>query len=369
MWLRIRSLIVKELLAVWRDPKSRFILLGPPVIEMLLFAYAATQEVKNVAVAVLNRDTGTCARDLVARFEGSPNFRAVRHLRAEPDIAAALDSRSALLVVHIREDFSRELAAGRPAAVQLLLDGRSSNASQILAGYAEQIIDNYNAELAQTRTAPPLASTVATRVWFNPNLDALWSTVPSLVAILVALEGLMVTGLSVARERELGTFEQLLVSPLSPGEIVVGKTLPAFLIGLAEGTLMVTVAVVYFRIPLTGSVALLYASMSAFLLAILGIGLFISSLARTQQQAILGTFSFMVPMILLSGFASPVENMPDWLQAVTLANPLRHFMVIVKGMFLKAMPAADVLHSLWPLLVIGLVTLSAATWLFRRRAE
>jgi ABC-2 type transport system permease protein len=274
-----------------------------------------------------------------------------------------------LLVVHIREDFSRELAAGTPAAVQLILDGRSSNASQILAGYAEEIIDSYNAELAQTRSAPPPASTVVPRAWFNPNLDALWSTVPGLIAILVALEGLMITGLSVARERELGTFEQLLVSPLSPGEIVVGKTVPAFLIGLGEGTLMVTVAMFFFRIPLIGSVALLYASMSAFLLAVIGIGLFISSLARTQQQAILGTFSFMVPMMLLSGFASPVENMPDWLQTVTLANPVRHFIVIVKGVFLKAMPAADVLNSLWPLLVIGLVTLSAATWLFRRRTE
>ena len=369
MWLRIRTLIVKELLAIWHDPKSRFVLLGPPVIQMVLFAYAATQEVKNVGVAVLNDDMGAEARDLVARFEGSPNFRAVRRLRAESDIAAAIDSRSVLLVVHIRADFSRELAVGRPAAVQLILDGRSSNASQILAGYAEEIIDSYNAELAQTRSAPPPASTVVARVWFNPNMDALWSTVPSLVAILVAMEGLMMTGLSVARERELGTFEQLLVSPLSPGEIVVGKTVPAFVIGLGEGTLMVTVAVFFFRIPLIGSVALLYASMSAFLLAVIGIGLFISSLARTQQQAILGTFSFMVPMMLLSGFASPVENMPDWLQTVTLANPVRHFIVIVKGVFLKAMPAAEVLHSLWPLLVIGLVTLSAATWLFRRRTE
>jgi ABC-2 type transport system permease protein len=369
MWLRILSLIVKELLTIWRDPKARFILLGPPVIEMLIFAYAATQEVKNVSIAVLNEDRGTYARDLVARFEGSPNFHEVRHLSAEPDIAPAIDSRSVLLVVHIRDDFSREVAAGRPATVQLILDGRSANASQILAGYAEGIIDSYNTEVARTRATPRPASKVVERAWFNPNREALWSTVPSLVAVLVALEGLMITGLSVARERELGTFEQLLVSPLSPGEIIVGKTVPAFLVGIGEGTLMVTMAVFFFRIPLTGSVGLLYAGMSAYLLAVIGIGLFISSLARTQQQAILGTFSFMVPMLLLSGFASPVENMPDWLQTATLANPTRHFIVILKGVFLKAMPAAVLIHSLWPLLVIGLVTLSAATWLFRRRAE
>jgi ABC-2 type transport system permease protein len=369
MWLRIRSLIIKELLAVWRDPKSRFILLGPPVIEMFIFAYAATQEVKNVNVGIYNRDTGIYARDLVARFEGSPNFRQVVHLLAEPQIKSEIDSRRVLLVVHIRDDFSRELAAGRPASVQLILDGRSPNASQILAGYAEQIIEAYNNELAAARSTPVAASTVLTRVWFNPNLDALWSTVPGLVAILVALEGLMITGLSVARERELGTFEQLLVSPLSPREIVVGKTVPAMIIGLAEGVLMVTVAVFYFRIPFTGSLFMLFVSTCAYLMAILGIGLFISSAARTQQQAILGTFSCMVPMILLSGFASPIENMPDWLQAVTLVNPVRHFMVIVKGVFLKAMPARDVLDNLWPLLVISLGTFSAATWLFRRRAE
>jgi ABC-2 type transport system permease protein len=368
MWQRIRTLIIKELLAVWRDPKGRFVLLVPPVIQMLIFSYAATQEVKNVRIAVLNQDMGTYARDLVARFEGSPNFREVVHLAADADIARAIDSRSVLMVVHIRQDFSRAVSAGGQASVQLILDGRSSNASLILGGYAQQIVNAYNNELSQTRRGPPPASVVVARSWFNPNLEALWSTVPSLVGILVALEGLMVTGLSVARERELGTFDQLLVSPLGPGEIILGKTTAAFLVGIAEGTLMVTVAVFYFHIPLTGSVALLYASMAVYLLAILGIGLFISSLANTQQQAILGTFSFMVPMMLLSGFASPIENMPDWLQYVTLANPVRHFMVIVKGIFLKAMPAGDVLNSLWPLVLIAVATLTASTRLFRRRA-
>jgi ABC-2 type transport system permease protein len=368
MWLRIRCLIIKELLAIWRDPKTRFIVLAPPVIQMVIFAHAATQEVKNVAIAVFNQDMGTCGRDLVARFEGSPNFREVRHLRSEPEIARAIDSRSVLMVVRIGDDFSRELAAHRPAAVQLILDGRSSNSSQILSAYAEQIVNGYNAEIAQMNGAPPPASTVVARAWFNPNLDAIWNIVPTLVAILVSLEGLMITGLSIARERELGTFEQLLVSPLSPGEIMIGKTVPAYLIGVAEGTMMILVAVFCFRVPLTGSVPLLYLGMTAFLLAIIGVGLFVSSLARTQQQAILGTFSCMVPMSLLSGFASPVENMPDWLQMLTLANPLRHFVVIVKGVFLKAMPAEDLLHNVWPLLAIAAVTLAGSTALFRRRA-
>jgi ABC-2 type transport system permease protein len=370
MWQRIHSLFVKELLAVWRDPKGRFVLLVPPVIQMLVFSYAATQEVKNVRIAVRNQDMGIAARDLVARFEGSPNFREVINLKSDAEIARAIDARRALLVVHIQQDFSRAVSAGRPATVQLILDGRSSNASLILGGYAQQIINNYNTELSQFRPGhpPPPASVVVARTWFNPNLDALWSTVPSLVGILVALEGLMVTGLSVARERELGTFDQLLVSPLAPSEIILGKTAAGFMVGMAEGALMVTVAVFFFRVPLTGSVLLLYASMAVYLLALLGIGLFISSLANTQQQAILGTFSFMVPMMLLSGFASPVENMPDWLQYLTLANPVRHFMVIAKGLFLKAMPASDVLSNLWSLVLIAAVTLSVSTRLFRRRA-
>jgi ABC-2 type transport system permease protein len=368
MWLRIRSLIVKELLAVWRDPKGRFVLLVPPVIQMLIFSYAATQEVRKVRIAVLNQDLGIAARDLVARFEGSPNFREVVHLKSDAEIGRMIDARSVLMVIHIREDFSRTISAGRQASVQLVLDGRSSNSSQILSGYAKQIVSGYNDELRQARPAPRQASVVVARAWFNPNLDALWSTVPSLVGILVALEGLMVTGLSVARERELGTFDQLLVSPLGPGEIVIGKTAAGFLVGIAEGTLMINVAVFFFRIPLTGSVVVLYASMAVYLLALLGIGLFISSLASTQQQAILGTFSFMVPMMLLSGFASPIENMPDWLQYLTLANPVRHFTVIVKGVFLKEMPFGDVLKSFWPLVLIAGATLTGSIRLFRRRA-
>jgi ABC-2 type transport system permease protein len=366
---RIRTLIVKELLAVWRDKKSRIILIVPPVVQMTVFSFAATLEVKNVPIAVLNRDWGTAARDLVARFEGSPNFGEVRHLGGEPEIARALDSRSVLMVLHIGPDFSRDVAAGRPATVQLLLDGRRSNAAQLVAGYATAIIDRYNEELSQAQDTPRPPSVVVARVWFNPNLESTWYSVPSLVAILTTLMGLVVTALSVARERELGTFEQLLVSPLEPVEIIIGKTAPALLIGVAEGTVMVLVGVLVFRVPLHGSLALLYGSMVVFLAAVIGVGLFISSLAKTQQQAILGAFVFMVPSMLLSGFASPIENMPDWLQTVTLANPIRYFLVIVKGGFLKDMPAAAVLRNLWPMAVIAAVTLSAATWLFRHRLE
>jgi ABC-2 type transport system permease protein len=370
MWQRIRTLIVKELLAIWRDPKSRVILIVPPTFQLLIFSFAATQEVRNVRIAVLNQDYGTAARDLVARFEGSRNFSQVQFLAGEEEIAPAIDNRAALLVLRIGLDFSRELASGQPAAVQLILDGRRSNAAQIVAGYATAIVADFNAELLEARPGKTLAvSTVAARIWFNPNQETTWNTVPSLVAILTTLMGLVVTALSVARERELGTFEQLLVSPLGPVEIIIGKTVPALMIGIGEATVMVLMGVFAFGVPLHGSVPLLYASMVVYLLAVIGVGLFVSSLAKTQQQAILGTFVFMVPAMLLSGFASPIENMPDWLQTLTLANPIRYFIVIVKGIFLKNLSPALVAENLWPMSLIAVFTLTFAGWLFRHRME
>ena len=371
MGQRIRTLIIKEFLAVWRDPKSRAILIVPPLLQLLIFSFAATQEVKDVRVAILNRDWGTSARDLVALFEGTPNFSDIHFLDDESQIASAIDSRSALMVVYIQPDFSRELAGGRPARIQLLLDGRRSNAAQIVEGYATAIVGRFNEQLQLTGSrGMPLPSTVVVgRIWFNPNQTTTWNTVPSLVAILSTLMGLVVTALSVARERELGTFEQLLVTPLGPLEIIIGKTVPALLIGIAQATGMVLMGVFLFRVPFHGSILLLYGSLVVYLFAVIGVGLFVSSLAKTQQQAILGTFVFMVPAMLLSGFASPIENMPDWLQYLTLANPIRYFIVIVKGIFLKDVPASIVAENVWPMAVIALVTLSSAALLFRHRLE
>lgn len=369
MFNRIRFLIVKEFFAILRDPKGRTILIVPPLIQMLIFSFAATQEVKNVPIAILNKDRGNFARDLVAAVAGSPNFSRVIYLESDAAAAQSLAAQQALMVVHIDVDFSRDVAARRPTEVQLLLDGRRANAARIVANYAEVIIQGYQAKVMAARGDPPQPTTVISRVWFNPNLESTWSTVPALVAILSTLMGLMITALSVARERELGTFDQLLVSPLSPTEILIGKSVPALLIGMVEATGMIVVGVFAIGVPFRGSILLLYSSMFVYLLALIGVGLFVSSLAKTQQQAILFAFMFMVPGVLLSGFASPIGNMPDWLQTLTLANPIRHFMVIMKGLFLKNMPAAEVFHNLVPLMIIAVVTLSISSWLFRRRME
>jgi ABC-2 type transport system permease protein len=205
------------------------------------------------------------------------------------------------------------------------------------------------------------------RHWFNPNLDYVRHIVPSLVAIITTISTLIVTSLSVAREREQGTFDQLLVSPLTPGMIMVGKAVPALLVAMAQATIIMTAGVVIYRIPFQGSLALLYGSMVLYILALVGFGFLIASLCSTQQQAFLGVFSFMMPAVLLSGFPSPVENMPAWLQGLDWFNPLRHFIVIVKAVFLKDAGLPSLLPALWPLLLIAVVTLGAADWMFRRR--
>jgi len=364
---RIRALFIKELLAAVRDRRARFILIGPPVIQLLVFAFAATLEVKNVHIAVLNQDWGGASRELVERFAGAPAFTDVAVLERETDLRSALDTERAIMAVRIAGDFSRNIAAGKPADVEILLDGRRSNAAQIVAGYAEAVVDQFNADLMTRRGAPPQPSALILRSWFNPNFDSLWNTVPALVAILTALIGLIVTALAIARERELGTFEQLLVSPLQPMEILIGKTVPAMLIGMAEGTVIIAVGVLVLGVPFTGQLTWLYAGMLFYVAAIVGVGLLISSYARTQQQAILGAFVFLVPAIILSGFATPIANMPDWLQTATAADPVRYFLVISKGVFLKDMAAALVLDNIWPMAIIAAATLTAATLMFRRR--
>ncbi|OYW55425.1 MAG: hypothetical protein B7Y80_14130 [Hyphomicrobium sp. 32-62-53] len=367
MFVRIWPLFVKELLANWRDKANRYVLLFAPIIQLLIFSFAATQEVKNVPLAVLDEDRTVLTRELISRFEGSPQFSQVIRLNGVTEIASVIDARIAPAVLHIGSDFSRRLSAGQPAQIQLLLDGRRSNAAQIIHGYASEIVDRLNGELVQLGRLKGPPSVVVARTWFNPNSDTLWSTVPGLFAVLITVVGMMVSGLSVARERELGSFQQLLVSPLTSTEILIGKALSALAIAMTQGIIVMLIAMYGLGIPMEGSMMLLVAAMIVFLMSVIGIGLFISSLSDTQQQAIIGVFMFLAPAILLSGYATPVANMPDWLQTVTLANPIRHFVVISKGVFLKDLPIDVIASHLWPLALIAGVTLSAAAWLFRHK--
>ncbi len=365
----ILALVYKELLAVWRDKKSRAMLIFPPLFQLLIFSLAGTLDVKNASIGILNRDKGAESFELLQRFRGAPTFTHIIDLQSVEDIARVIDNQQAVIVVHIDEQFSRNLRAQKSADVQLVLDGRKSNTSQIVQGYAISIINQFSRDFAARVNIPQQRTEIFPRNWFNPNLLYYWFNVPNLSGVLTMLIGLTVTALSVARERELGTFDQLLVSPLQPIEILIGKTIPALIIGLIEGTIIIGAAIFVFQIPFIGSFALLYGSMFVFISSIIGVGLFISSLSMTQQQAILGSFVFMTPAVTLSGYATPIENMPYWLQQVTLINPLRYYLIIAKGLFLKDMPAYIVFENVWPMALIACFTLTGASWFFRRKLQ
>lgn len=363
---RILALVWKELLTVLRDQKVRISVLVPPIIQLFIFTFAATLDVKNVPIGILNRDNGEKGFELVERLYGSPVFsERVIFLKSTEQIAPFINQQKGVMVVSIDESFSRHLDRGDPAAIQLILDGRKSNTAQIVAGYATQIIEQFGSDVAHV---VPRAQLVP-RTWFNPNALYFWYNIPCLVAILSMFTCLVVTTQSVAREREMGTFDQLLVSPLLPFEIVIGKIMPGIIVGFAEGLLMLLIGIGILGVPFTGSWALYFCSLLLFVSSISGIGLFISSLSATQQQAMLGTFVFMTPSILMSGFATPIENMPGWLQPFTYGIPLRYMLIISKGLFLKAMPARMVLQNAWPLLMISLLNCVGAGWFFRRRLE
>ncbi|MGA7324688.1 MAG: ABC transporter permease [Rhodomicrobium sp.] len=364
---KLIALIVKELLSAFKDPKTRIAFIIPPLMQVFLYSYAATLEVTNVPVGVYNEDWGEASRQLISRFERASAFSHIVYLNSEADVRKAIDSQRVMIAVHLGQDFSRKLAARQQASVQMILDGRRSNSAQIVNGYLNTILTQFAVDYVTGDAAVPAVSDVVDRSWYNPNREYWISMVPALVGTLTMTTVLFVIVMSVARERELGTFEQLLVSPLQPFEIMIGKAVPGLIIGVMVATSISLIVTQVFGIPLTGSIFVLYAGLIVFLLAIIGVALFISSLASTQQQAMLGAMVYMMPAMMLSGFTSPVQNMPDWLQPLALLNPLTHFLVIVRGVFLRDMPMALVAQRIWPMLIIAMFTLSAATWLFRRR--
>jgi ABC-2 type transport system permease protein len=366
MWTRLGALVIKELLAAFRDPRARIALVMPTLIQLFLFAYAATLEVSNVPIGVLNQDWGLASEQLISRFERASAFSELRRYPSLAEVKAAIDRQEVMIVVQIGQDFSRKLAAGETATVQLLLDGRKSNSAQIVNGYVGTIVRRFSEDYRQGQAA---LSEIVDRSWYNPNREYRTAMVPTLIGILSMTMVLMIVGMSVARERELGTFEQLLVSPLQPLEIVIGKAVPGLIVGLAQGGVITLMVIYVFGIPMAGSPLALFGALVVFLLAVIGVALFISSLVANQQQAMMGIMVFMMPAMMLSGFASPVQNMPVWLQPVAMINPLTHFMVIMRGVFLRDMPVWLVAQRVWPMALIAVVTLSAAAWLFRRRVQ
>ncbi|MGV2495105.1 ABC transporter permease [Pelagerythrobacter aerophilus] len=366
---RLSAMIVKEMWALLRDPKSRIVLVVPPLLQLFIFSYATTLDVKNVDVAVLDRSGGVHAAEFMARVAGSPNFRDIRRLSSTDELEQAIDGQEVIAALVFDPDFDARVTRGEPATVGVVLDGRRSNAAQIVSGYLSAIAGGYGAKLLPRRVAEAATAGSVVTNWYNPSLDYIWFTLPSLVAIIVSVAGIAITSQSVARERELGTFDQLMVSPLRVHEILIGKMVPPFLVGMFNGSLYLVIAPLVFGVPFTGSYLLFFLALSVYLLALIGVGMLVSAASATQQQAFLGSFLATVPLILLSGYAAPIDNMPGWLQIATYADPARYFLILVQGLFLKAMPAAQVFEQLWPLVVIACATLTASAWLFRARME
>ncbi len=369
MWHQVFALIVKELLAVLKDRKSRMVLIGPPLIQLMVFGYAATFDLDHVPIAIYDEDPSAASRDLIARFTGAPVFQEVASLPSAHDIDALIDARRVAMVLSIGRNFTRDLLRHRPARVQVIVDGRNSNTALLILGYANSIIADFDQAWMRDHGRPPLPAVLDMRARYNPSLSSQWFIVPGIVAVLTQVVVLLVIGLSVAREREAGTFDQLLVTPMRQIDILLGKGLPGLLIGGIEASVIILAAILWFHVPLRGSLPALYLGLFLFIAAVVGIGLMISSLAVTQQQALLGAFLFMVPSITLSDFATPIANMPPLIQDLTQVNPMRHFLAVVRGVFLEGATLSSLWSHYWPMALVAAASLAAAGWLFRKRAS
>lgn len=372
MPVRIRHMLVKEFIQIFRDPKMKAVIFVMPVIQVLVFGYAVTTDVRNIATAVYDLDNSTASRELTARFAGSGYFRIVEYPEDEARVREIMDRGLAGAVLHFMKGFGEDLVSGT-ARLQIITDGTDSNTAGIVLSYASNIVSRYSSQvllerlsrLGKPQTAYPAVELQA-RAWFNENLESRNFYVPGVIAILLMLITLMLTSMAIVREKEIGTMEQIMVTPITPAEFILGKTLPFALIGFIDVLVITVVGVFWFEIPIRGSLPLLFLATSIYLMTTLGVGLLISTVSGTQQQAMMGTFFFYFPAALLSGFMFPIANMPEIVQWATYLNPLRYFLVIVRGIFLKGVGV----EVLWPqmaaLLVMGFVTLALATRRFSK---
>jgi ABC-2 type transport system permease protein len=367
--LRIRRMIVKELRQLFRDPRTKRVIFVAPVIQLVLFGYAVNTDVRNVAMALVDHDRTPESRALADALTASGYFRLVLTSDRPADLGQALDAGRAVVGLEIPPGYAGDLAAGRTASVQLLLDGTNSNTATVAQGYATRIVANLGARIARESTEGlgpvPGGIDLRARAWFNPSLESRVYNVPAVIGVIVLLMCLLLTALAVVREREVGTLEQLLVSPLSATELMLGKTIPVAGIALVQLTLVTSAALLWFDIPLRGPVSTLVLAAALFILAGLSLGLLISTISATQQEAFLAMFLFLLPAIILSGFLYPIDTMPELFQQLTLANPLRHFLEIVRGIFLRGAGITELWVQFVVLAGMALAGLGVATWRFR----
>jgi ABC-2 type transport system permease protein len=377
MWERIREIIRKEFRQTLRDPRMRVLLIGPPILQLIIFGYAVNLDVEHSRLAWVDMDRSQESRELLAAFEGSAYFEVAATPSSDREVQDLIDHSVVLAAVRILPGFGRDVRRGNTAGVQILLDGTNSNTAAIVSSYASQIVVNYAARLLEEQQnsyllarASPAAGAVATvapefsaqtRVWFNPALKSRDYFVPGVVMNIIALVTVMLTSMSIVREKEIGTMEQLMVTPIRPIELMLGKVLPFAAVGLFEVGIVTAAALLVFRTPFRGNPLELLACAILFLLTTLGTGLFISTISDTQQQAMMSSFFFFLPAMLLSGFSFPIPNMPAAVQYLTYLNPLRYFMQILRGIFLKGIGT----EILWPQMLalasfgVAIIVLSA----------
>ncbi len=373
MWERILTILRKEFRSVFRDPRMRMVIIGVPLIQTLIFGYAVSLDVRHVRLAVIDRDGTPASRALVARFTGSAYFDAVAFLQDEDEARALIDRNDASAILQINSGYERELRGGRTAPVQLIIDGSDSNTARFVVNYSTQIAAAANTELMLDRAARQLGRSVSPgradlqpRAWFNADLESRNFYVPGIIAMLVMLVGLMLTSMAIVREKEAGTIEQIMVTPIQPLEFILGKCAPFAVIGFVNTAMVSAIALLWFEIPFRGSFALLLLGVALFLLSTLGVGLFISTVSQTQQQAMMTTFFFFFPAMLFSGFIFPIANMPTVIQWMSLLDPLRYMLVIIRGVFLKGVGLEILWTQLAALAALGVAVLTFAVRRFHK---
>ena len=344
--MRLAHIIRKEFLELRQDPRLFGIVIIAPIIQLTMLGYAATTDVRNVPLVVVDQDTSRESRELVSRFDASPSFAVIDGLSSTDEVDEYLDTGRAWMALDIPPGYGERIRAGRPTTVQVVADGTDANSTNVALGYAGTLISSYARELASPSGQPPAPLVSAdVRVWFNPQLESKDFMIPGILALLLLVVTTNLSSMSIVREKELGTLEQLNVTPIARWELIVGKMVPYALIGMVDVFLVVLVALLWFEVPFRGSFLLLFAMSLIYLMTTLGLGLFVSTISATQQQAMMtASFFFLIPMVFLSGFVFPIENMPAVIQPVTYLIPLRYFLVILRGIFLKGVG----LEILWP---------------------
>jgi len=374
MWERIKHIIIKEFIQMFRDPKMRVVMFVSPLVQVVLMSFAVSTDVKKVPAAVYDQDNSKESRQLIRDFEGSRYFVIRAHIDDDAEQKMLIDTSTVKAVIRIQHGFSKDVLSKQAASVQLIVDGTDSNTAAIILQYASRIAEQYSQRIRQLPPQILLSSSgrsggvdLRSRAWFNENLESRNFFVPGVIALVVLVVTLILSAMTIVKEKELGTIEQLMVSPLRPMELIIGKLVPYGVVGMVDIFLITLLSVAVFHVPLRGSLFLMFVSSCLFLLTTLGLGLFISTCSNTQQEALMSMFFIAQPMVLLSGFVFPVANMPGAVQLLTVINPLKYFLVIVRGIFLKN-SGVDVL---WPqmlalfILGTGIIILSAMQ--FRKR--